>query len=464
MPSPSRPPRGSPSRRAALHERSESHTNERSLPTVRMVRDSQAAIYDSTPYPTKPSQVLLPKNAFAGRGPTPERETHGQNPGSGSTYDTEDQRDVADAKGKGVAGREDEDAGPNTRRYSPDVSFYTDSTHDSISDVEPNPNTNTSFFEDDEAKSGKNRMSDDIVHLPSVPHTPESSRFHPAPAHPFQNPGPQPVNKGSNTSLSSINSSGTVVVNKTRDGRKRASYSAFPNSSHSNLTISTPLKQMRGASEEASSPVSPVSPNSPVFSQVGTPNERRISSVPTYANFQGPDNSPVNLQYPVIKPASASGSWAQSSTTSPRRPPKALERQEDRWNPHLSTVQSEATVSHSEEGIHQSVWSPDSSRASNSSYNMLNPRRSSEFAPLPTNSLDLPPPIPPFARQRDTTGSTIRVVNEQEDEVSKLPHAIPRSRGSDHLAVPGDKPGGPVANRPGSRASFFKDSIPAWAK
>ena len=56
MPSPTRTLRGSPPRRA-LHERSDSQVNERSL---RMIGDPQAPVYGD-PFPTKPSQILLPK-------------------------------------------------------------------------------------------------------------------------------------------------------------------------------------------------------------------------------------------------------------------------------------------------------------------------------------------------------------------------------------------------------------------
>ena len=60
-PSPSRSPR----RRPALHERTQSQTNEYSPPSppnVRLVNDQEDVDYRATfPYPTKPEQVLLPK-------------------------------------------------------------------------------------------------------------------------------------------------------------------------------------------------------------------------------------------------------------------------------------------------------------------------------------------------------------------------------------------------------------------
>ena len=153
-----------------------------------------------------------------------------------------------------------------------------------------------------------------------------------------------------------------------------------------------------------------------------------------------------------------------------RGPSRTLERNQDRWNPHLSTVPSEGTGSHSEGRSSRTTWLPESSRASRSSFTTRNARGSLDQHPLPSppsapESSDLPPlPHPPAALQRIGTGSTIRVVNEPEDDLPTPLAPIPGSRGSEYLgAASGDNRCSVVTKR-GSRASFFRDSIPAWAK
>ena len=76
----------------------------------------------------------------------------------------------------------------------------------------------------------------------------------------------------------------------------------------------------------------------------------------------------------------------------------------------------------------------------------------------------LPLPNPPTVPQRDVTGSTIRVVNEPEDDLPTPLPPIPGSRGSEYLGVASGDNRYSVVTKPGSRASFFRDSIPAWAK
>ena len=147
------------------------------------------------------------------------------------------------------------------------------------------------------------------------------------------------------------------------------------------------------------------------------------------------------------------------------------ERNPDRWNPHLSTVQSlrsEGTGSSSEGRASKNMWPPDSTRQSKSSSNGANARGSSELPALPSplgESAHTPPlPSPPPVHRRDFTGSTIRVVNESEDRAMDLPPTIPGSRGSEYLGASQREHRNSVVTRPSSRASFFRDSIPAWAK
>lgn len=476
MPSPHRPPRGSPPRRAALHERTDSHTNERSL---RMVGDPQAPVYGS-PYPTKPSQILSPKGYPGSTVGAELGVSNDQSPSSAPREQVVDSLNFITSQGRKRAfDLIHIDDVSSTRQSSTDASFHTPQT------ATPSVDTSTSFPATDPPAEEGGRMSDDIVQLPTVRSRSELSG--PYTPKPSDSLGRQPIQAmDSESSLSSSNSTGTVIVKKNRDGKKRASYSAFPNvvrptSSRSILPQTTPQRSTSADVTEQQSPVPSISPSSPVSISFGTSRERRISSSPFYGNLQAASQSSVNLQYPVIRPPSASASWAESPSTTPERPQRTLERNQSRWNPHLSTVQSEGTGSLSEGRSSQSMWLPDSTRVSKASSMALQGRESSDLPPVPSPppsgakstsppplgaDLDVPRlPSPTTIQHRNLTGSTIRVVSEQDDHVPAL-QTIPGSRDSAHLGVPaasGDNRNSFVAKR-GSNMSFFRDSIPAWAR
>lgn len=296
---PPRPSKGSPPRRAALHERSDSHTNERASPTLRIIGDPQAQIYASSPFPTKPSQILSPK-VYDGQGSSFGPRVDVSND-RGPQSETEN--DIRDPLNTGTSYTQFRSRSADTKD-----AFYTP-TQGTAS----GPNTSTSFLAmDDCVDNDTSRVSDDIVQLPSISPGLESSETY-GNAN-TQDASRQPVSKDSDASLSSSNSTGTVIVKRTRDGRKHASYSAFPNmvrpgSSKSNQSLSTPLKPVTRDTGGGDSPVSPISPSSPVSPGHAMPRERRISSVPLYANLHTSSQNSVNLQYPVIRPPSASASW-----------------------------------------------------------------------------------------------------------------------------------------------------------
>ncbi len=466
MPSPQRPPRSSLPKRAALHERTDSQTNERSL---RMVGDPQATIY-GTPYPTKPSQILLPKG-YAGPTVGAELSVSNDRRAPGETKEhIGNPESLPHAQGrKRSPGTIIADDTPSTLQSSTDSSSHVPHTATSTMDT-----STRSLAVDQPAEEGS-RISDDIVHLPSVTSRSELSGLYPSTSSvPL---GRQPVQaKDSESSLSSSNSTGTVIVTRNRDGKKRASYSAFPNvarpsSSRSTLPQNTPQKSAATNTMGQESPVSPVSPSSPVPMSYETTKERRTSSSPVHGNLQAATQSSVNFQYPVIRPPSASASWLEPPTSTPERPQRPLERDQARWNPHLSTVPSEGTGSPLEGRSSKSISLPGSNRVSKSSSMVLNGRGSSDLHQLsnPPPSGDSPGvpslPSPPPVHHRDLTGSTIRVVNEREDHVPTL-QPIPGSRDS---AIPGfvSASGGhrnSVVTKRGSNRSFFHDSIPAWAK
>lgn len=460
-------PTAPPPRRAALQERSESHTNERASPTLRMIGNPQAPTYGSSPFPTKPSHILLPKGYSDGASAlqAPVDAPRGLNLPVEKEYDVGDFTSAATSHTARTRPepKETDDASTTTRSLA-DASFYTP-----VQAITARLNDGITSSSMDQATNDNSRVSGDIVQLPSVYPGPDVTTYPNSNAR--DTSAHYPLSKDSDTSLSSSNSTGTVIVRKVREGRKRASYSAFPNtarqgSSKSDDSIHTPPDPMAKDLGGRASPVSPISASSPVDPDI---HENRNSSAFLYANFEPASQSSVNLQYPVIRPPSASASWVEHPFPEPRRPPRT-ERTVDRWNPHLSTVPSESTGSQSEERNSQSIWLPDSSRMSKASYIPINARGSSDLPPIP-----VPPPsrpdsdLPPLTNRalippRDVTGSTIRVVNEQEDDLSNMRPLIPGSSGSQFLGVtPGDKRGS-VVTKPGSKASFFRDSIPAWAR
>ena len=427
--------------RGALIEKSESQTNKRKSPTLRLVEEPHhPSIYGSSPYPSKPSHVLYP-------GP-------GSPPGAG----------VGVSYGFDPSQRIENPGNGATSRYRPPI--Y-EERHDGSSTQPPSTtaplhesrdsipmHTSTSFKTDEIG-----RVSKEIVHHPAIKHNPV-------------------IPKESDSSLSSSNSTGTVVVRRNRNGGKRASYSAFPSmrpsSSTSNISISNPQRpSTKDAAGDVSkvSPISPIIPSAPSSSSSAALVERRASSVPVYGNLGAADHSTPRIQYPVILSPEASASWAESPIVAPQRAQQPSERAQGRWNPHLSTVQSirsEGSGSQSDERTNQSMWLSDSSRLSKASSSMMtNVRVSSELAPatslIPSSNMPPLPTLPPL-KHRDLTGSpTVRAVTEQDHEMPKMLSTIPASRDSQAGPTPGNNRNSITTQR-GSRASFFRDSIPAWAK
>ena len=459
MPSLQRSPKGSPPKRAALHERTDSQVNERSL---RMIGEPLAPSYPN-PFPTKPSQILSPKGytiqgslarpepgVSDGRPPTNEPSQHAE--GSSNSL-------CSQVKRANVIPQQPENAS-SWRQSSADNSFYTPETSKSAVGASTTFPTAIPQFELEES------FSDDIVQLPSVP--PSAEPLAPFTLKPLASLGHQPVQeKDSESSLSSSNSTGTVIVKKNPERRKRGSYSAFPaalrpNSSKSNSPTSMSQKFQTQKSNEPPPLDATLLQSHPTDTSTATSVKNRTSSAPMYANFQAASQTSLSLQYPEIRPPSASASWVEPPTSVLETDQRAGGRNLERWNPHLSTVHSEGTASQSEGRSSQSTWFPDSSRVSKSSSMAFTGRGSPDQPSIPTSP---PSQSPQSFQHRNSTGSTIRIVNEQKDTGPKL-QPIPGSRGSEFLGVPPPpedvRPN--VVARPGSRASFFRDSFPAWAK
>ncbi|KAL8871398.1 MAG: hypothetical protein Q9174_002757 [Haloplaca sp. 1 TL-2023] len=447
MPSPTRPLRRSPPRRP-LHERSDSEANERAPHTSRLSGDLETSFVKSTPYPTQASHILSPSFAARrGLGPTVFEDDQNapswatNQPGSARVLQGQSDKD---RKKPGVFQDVENDHGTSVRPLS---------IGNPLPIAVPPLNFNPSFRPtqsphgmEEQADDGS-RISDEIVQLPTV-FTPPSTSDPNSGSHSTQ---PPVAAKSSDNSLSSSESTGTIVRHKVRPSR--GSYSAFPpvsrpNSSKSSGSPSTPQRAFPTTSDDGVS-VSPISPNSATFRAAEDgQSEPALVSRPHRAV-----SDTVNFQFPVVKQPAVSGSWAESSNDAQEAPAprlqRKLERTHDRWNPHLSTVPSELTEERSSDGM---------------------------FMPSPlgmsTSSLDVshhqPSHLAVPQQQRDMTGSTIRMVNESDDNVSNLLSPIPGSRGSAFYSV---LSGGSRSKRksvgqprPTSKGSFFRDSIPAWAK
>ena len=471
MPSPQRFSAKCPPRKP-LHERSESHVNERASPTLRIIGDPHAHIYASSPFPTLPAHILSPKSTEASsQGLVFEDEDEdvsdedgsklrpGQEAFATSTSDTSKGK----GKGKGIAAIENENA--SRFRFPPvEPTLHPSSLYPSTASQQSSLFRAPDFYVNVHSSApmmrgmhGNEPMSDEIIQLPSVPGRGEAlgshshtQDFSPIPLRPSMH------SKSSDTSLSSSGSTGTVVVTRSQGRLPRGSYSAFPvrpSSSRYSSAHSTPPRLASRELDEEDSPGSSGSPRSTVLS---TSDPGRTSSI-NVARMQAAVQSGVYLQYPVLRPPTASGSWAESTSSKLTRPPRAASRDVDRWNPHLSTVLSEdaddrnsGTMWHEESMSGSGRSSFPSNSFSDRSDVPLSPRRSH------------------VRRSRDFSGSTIRVVKENNENLTALP-PIPGSRDSAiYSAVSRNSfrrsRRNTLQTRPSSRGSFLRDGIPAWAR
>ena len=458
MPSPPRQLKRSPPR-LPLHDRSDSSTNERASPTIRIIGEPHAHIYSSTPFPTHPSHILAPRSAKPSGAVLEEvGVSDGPSPtdvfGKSWTEETPTQY----AKTTETVESEEENIESPVQSWPLPASRHLSPTVQSSSADEPNFNASGRSFILDQA------IDDEIVELPSVTSgldTLDSTSFIPnARQESSYQQSRQPVApKSSDGSLSSADSTGTVIRTRPRDRPTRAFYSAFPNSSRSSTprsniplgSVTTPTKSDTGSSEVGTSPVSPVSPVSAesLFSSPVQP----LTSHRAVSLARSDVSEGINVQFPIVRPPTASGSWAETSENAPKRPSRNPARNPNRWNPHLSTVESEGMTDRSS----GSLYFADSSRNSR--------------AP---NSRTDTPPLPSFPRsarapRRDVTAATIRVVNEPEDVITGLA-PVPGSRSSARLSIfssnsdRGNRRSAIPSTRPSSRGSFFRDSIPGWAR
>lgn len=451
-------------KRQALAERSDAHNNKVAFPSVRIVEDDpETYIYSKTPFPTKTSQLLFPRHR---QGLLSEEDgLDSDKIASEAFVTTRIGHRPGKGKGKLIAktGSNTLDAkSPSTfdgSSSAPNRSPIITPTSSSPTRLQSSADLNTNLEE---------RVSDEIIQLPSIPEPfistcstclPQSSTL--APALPDTTALDRMVSKPSEESISSSATTGTVQRTRPTDGPRRASYTAFP-----------PLDRP-SSSWSARSASAPFSPSNPAVNYSGDPfpsssqrypppERRRISSVPSQADIQAAIDSGASLQYPVIRPPTVSGFWADSTVNIPKRPARTHgEDAPRRWNPHLSTVHSGSTDETSNEEISLS--------AQYGGTGSIDPSMAVEEQSGPSDALE--PPRPLFPRNRDGTGSTIRVVNESDDKPKDAPPQTLRSRASGVLSILSSSSvkrkapkSGEVRTEPGSKGSFLRDSIPAWAR
>lgn len=478
MTSPTRYPRTAP-RRKPLHERSDSHTNERTSPTLRIIGDPDAQIYSSSPFPRLPSQILPPQKSrnsshtFVYDDGGPDSEDHGANYGhEPELFVTATSTPV---KSKGVVWVEDYNgASPEfpvaeTSHLLPpfnpaSTSFALQSKPPTrpVIGAEASPEALSkpeAACEPSAAERNwhidQQRLSDEIVQLPSVSSRSESLQAHNTPQTFSCSHIPQPMpSKSSDASLSSDGSTGTVIRTQPPARPPRGSYisaiSAEDRPPSSSSNYSNPARTLSNYSnfaqyDEEDSPISSRPPKSPVLPPTSSPGLHSAKAVTKTNHAKAATQDAADLQFPILHAPTTTGSWAESIPSTVTRPPRAANS--DRWNPHLSTVHSEETDE-----------SRNGTMTGSARYSL--PMNAS-------NDPDLPAPLRLTRRSRDS-GSTIRIVNERDDNLTALP-PIPGSRDSAFM----DSRTSTRSNRsrrnnleprPSTRGSFLRDSIPAWAR
>lgn len=442
MPSPPRTLRRSPPRRA-LQERSESHSNEVLLPSLRMLADSKTPIYRTSPFPTQASQVLSPK-------------------GRGADWRFEDEVDISDdddsekelAPAPLHIARDNvgQNAVSGTGTVLPDAPDSVENTASSSLDAPHDPMAWNQYYSD-------RPISDEIIELPSLPRIGSrdgsaGTLYSSSTGLGFQDATTRGFlpSKTSENSLSSTESSGTVI-RKTRDRSSRPLYSAFPPTSSSRPDSSrsyqapwTPPKPTVNSSNEQASPASSAS---------FAPENQRVSSTASHATFQEAVDSDADVQYPVVRPPAFSGSWAELSEDNSKRPLRLGSRSsQQKWNPHLSTVQSEYSDDRDSTSLHAQSSVVPGNRSS-----ML----VSEASDNLNRSL---PPVPAWASQRDRSDLTIRAVGNQDTNMPDQWVPTLHSSGSAFVSPSKDSNRENRRNssptRPVTRGSFL--GIPAWAR
>ncbi|KAI9677615.1 MAG: hypothetical protein M1817_006569 [Caeruleum heppii] len=502
-------PKPSPPRRA-LHERSDSQTNEIVAPSIRLVSPSD--IYTADPYPTQPSQILSPNASSTlkfekpptvsprlrrTKSPTrsqttqlktqPETSPH-------SSWTTPDSPTIGPKHGSiGLDphnvildrairplnashplphdGSTDQVQGSSTvplqrQEGTVCVSAVEDRASDTAANPAPHVPSPTFTRPDWNQDTGVSTATSG--HLPEsgvesagidnypppdseLDHSPVSSSFYDAQSRLPSIP--------STVSLASTASSETLQGRKHTSRPLSTSFVAFPPAGplkaskrvSSATAGSSRLPQQEGEGSPAWAPLSPTNPSP------------RSASSPSYTRSTKTETSQLPIQYPAVRAASAQSSWAQVSPTQ-QKAHRTRERADLRsrpWSNELSVVSSESEPT------------PLGSHAHATGGYGFPPgafvKRSSSRVPY-EEGLDFtpesPPPVrpPPRNPAREISAGTLTSQYSQSDEDLRVPPL--RTRMS---VVPRDRPRGEsrdeAREEPVSRGeSSIAVAVPNWAR
>jgi len=471
----SSPPLRRSPKRHALHERSLSHANEVLSPTVRVVGDTDAKVYASTPYPTRESHILSPPRRRLFEPDVSVSDEDQPTPATNPRSRTPD--DIR------TLGRAQSSSSPHYGSDSESSPLDTESP----SSLDAKKPSQTSHFPSglgvdrpdmDGGVAYVERPSEETIQLPSVwgrSDVRDSGLGTPPPIPKKSDHRPSLraiASVASQLSIDSSASTETVIKSNVSGPPPRGSYALFalpasrPNSSRSTRSFSAPARpadiEVRRVSlspVSSTSPTSPVSPLSPEQSSFPTA-PRGLYSAPQYARSEAALNSEEpTLQYPEVRAPVVPGT--RPAFMIPRRPIGGHVRTaSERGITHLSTIFSESSGERNSGSDGRRDTRIDSVTSS-----VMVDRSSGTSYHYPM------PPMPAFARSRNVTGSTIRVVNEEEEDLSDLPSPLRAGQDSSFYGSPivardvnGKSHFGLTRQGTGSRGSFLRDSIPAWAR
>ncbi|CAI7629429.1 unnamed protein product [Penicillium glandicola] len=469
----------SPRARKPLHERTPSHSNERS-PTrsLRMVPHEELDMYTATPFPTKPEQILLPlpgkgqqqyisdtgfsysdhlgqstysSPAFSQPAPNSPRDLSiGESWDVSSTVDTgnsppqlwDDDPSSSKSSLPDITGKAPDYGSESSEpEFSDDEMMVLPTTTPTIKAVVSEPSMSPKSSA--ESVAGYSSPILEQIGAPSSPNfvmlDNSSMNFHSSATASESEPR--------TNSLSSYNSGGTVVRHA---GATPWFQNAFHSASSEHSGYGSPALSFHSSPPPQSIASFRSSSRAPsgTLSQSATSSSRSLRSA---SDLQAAIDNGVPIQYPRIRAPSSTSSRASRSVSAERdfTPGPASGRcnphlASGRWNPHLSTVSS--------------IWSADELTNLAGQADTDSDREMAE-----------PTPPPPAALQTETTRSSVWLVdpsNDSEDErldsLTKLPT---RPIFSQSLSS-GSKRSNSTRSlqRPGTASSTILNILPTWAK
>lgn len=427
--------------RRALHERSDSHTNSVSPPpSLRLVHAKERredcgdrghqSVYLTSPFPTKPEQVLLP------------------HPGKGQEFAQEETSDAETASLVTASSEIDTSILDQSFEDPFDASTVDAQNTNTPSQVwEEHPVSSRSSFPDSFSANDKDEdweeasdYGDDLIVLPAPTPTIKTvvsespSPQSPATELPDSSPNVIPIEAPSSPNICPLDNQNLDVPPTTSSSNQESGRS---NSLSSLKSFGTVVRYynaapwVRGSSDGSSS-------HGRTYSRPGTAESRNAPS-----DVQAMIDSGVPVQYPTIRAPSSSGSWVDTSYSaiseySAQELPADLSS--GRFDSHLSTVPSE--------------WSAECG-APITSGDECSDRR-----------VGVPVRPPGAMIRHKPASSSVWFVsgseNDGQDDFSKRP--TPGSSEFPTSFTTFSRQSSTRSARPGTSNSFLLNAIPAWAR